>query len=89
MSTSGLVLYGTRFINNFVYVDALDVLSGNVIAKEKLAGPMTRPACFNSHAVYLIDSWDVRAASRGDVDTLWEVTRGGVGCRWGASWNDQ
>jgi hypothetical protein len=86
MSPDGLTVYGTRFIDGLVLIDAVDVLSGDVVGTEQVAGPMTRPTNFNAHAVYLIDNWDVRGVSRGNVDTLWEVTRGSIGCRWVAMW---
>jgi hypothetical protein len=86
MAPDGLTVYGTRFVDGIVWVDAVDVLCGDLIGTECIAGPMTRPNFFNAHAVYLIDNWDVRGVSRGHVDTLWEVTRGSIGCRWVAVW---
>lgn len=89
LATNGLTLYGTRFCSlnteankGYIYVDAYDVVTGEVLATKEMAGPLKCPDNFNSQAVYLTSPSTVRAISRGDVDALWESTRGSVGCRW-------
>lgn len=89
LATNGLTLYGTRFSSlnteankGNIYVDAYDVVTGEVLATKEMAGPLKCPDNFNSQAVYLTSPSTVRAISRGDVDALWESTRGSVGCRW-------
>lgn len=88
MAPDGLSIYVTRFEKDpalwkgLVLVDVIDVISGTVVATETVAGPMACPEVFNPQAVYLTGVNDVQGISRGDVDTLWECTRGCVGLHW-------
>lgn len=89
LGLNGLTLYGTRFCRSCpltnrgtIYVDAYDVVTGDMLSTKEMAGPLKCPDDFNSQAVYLTSPSTVRAVSRGDVDALWESTRGSVGCRW-------
>lgn len=89
MAPDGLTVYGTRFAKSTVIVDAVDVLTARVFKSEKVAGPMGIPAKISAHAVYLLERWKVRAVSRGNVDALWETTRGSIGCHWGQPFDEE
>jgi hypothetical protein len=88
MAPDGCSMYGTRYEEGssprkgYVLVDAIDVISGERVATEMVAGPMACPELFNPQAAYLTSRSVVRGISRGNVDALWECTRGGVGCHW-------
>lgn len=84
VSPDALTIYATRFTRGCVMMDALDVLSGRKIKTVALTGPVLTPERFSPHAVFLLPNRELRTVSRGDVDVLWETTRGSLGCGWKA-----
>lgn len=77
-----LTVYGTRVSRNRIVMDAIDVLSGLVLKTEPLTGDLMVPTCFAGHFVFTFPNQKLAIMSRGWLDTLWETTRGYLGCGW-------
>lgn len=75
-------LYATRMANEFVCMDAIDVLAGKLMKTVRITGPVRQPDRFSPHGVYMLPNRHLRAVARGKVDVLFDSTRGSVGCGW-------
>lgn len=82
MAPDGLTLYGTRMRDSRITMDAIDVLTGTALKTVVLTEAVNAPKQFLPHAVYMLPDHVLLTVARGNLDALWETTRGSLGCGW-------
>lgn len=83
MSPDAQTMYGTRMEDDRIKMDAVDVLSGRVLKTVSLTSTAVHPPKhFSAHSIYLLPNRRLHTVSRGNVDVLWDTTRGSLGCGW-------
>ncbi|CDF36545.1 unnamed protein product [Chondrus crispus] len=82
MSSDGQIIYGTRMAEDRIVMDAVDVLTGRVLKTVNVTGQVHRPPAFSAHSVYLMPNRYIHTVARGQLEVLWESSRGSAGCGW-------
>lgn len=82
LSSDGQTIYGTRMVQEKIVMDAVDVLTGRILKTVNVTGRVHRPPKFSAHSVYLLPNRCIHAVARGQLEVLWESSRGSVGCGW-------
>lgn len=75
-------VYATRMDESTIKMDAIDAGSGSVIKSVTLADGVHQPKQFSAHSIYLLPHRRLHTVSRGNLDVLWDTTRGSLGCGW-------
>lgn len=82
VSPDAQTIYATKMDNDYIKMDAIDVLCGNILKTVTVTGPVHPPDKFSPHSVYLFPDRLLHTVSRGHVDVLSDTTRGSLGCGW-------
>lgn len=81
-SPDAQTIYATKMDDDYIKMDAIDVLSESILKTVTITGPVHSPEKFSPHSVYLLPNRLLHTVSRGYVDVLSDTTRGSLGCGW-------
>lgn len=82
ISPDARTIYATKMEDDYIKMDAIDVLSESILKTVNITGPVHPPEKFSPHSVYLLPNRLLHTVSRGHVDALFDTTRGSLGCGW-------